>query len=116
MRIHCIPFLLFFFHYTPTTEIYPLSLHDALPISHTKDAGRWNLEEATWFLAVCSVLLELKVGRLMPRRSDRKSTRLNSSHRCSSYAVFCLKKKTPEDTVEKVPSAFPCKISMVLLN
>jgi len=39
-------------------------------LAHTKDVGWWNLEEATWFLAVCSVLLELKVGRLMPRRSE----------------------------------------------
>jgi segregation and condensation protein A len=37
-------------------------------LEHTKDAGSWSLEEATWFLAACAVLLELKVGRLMPRR------------------------------------------------
>jgi segregation and condensation protein A len=36
-------------------------------LEHAKDAGRWTLEEATWFLAVCAVLLELKVGRLLPR-------------------------------------------------
>jgi segregation and condensation protein A len=36
-------------------------------LEHTKDAERWNLDEATWFLAACAVLLELKVGRLMPR-------------------------------------------------
>lgn len=36
-------------------------------LAHAKDAERWSLEEATWFLAVCAVLLELKVGRLMPR-------------------------------------------------
>lgn len=39
-------------------------------LSHAEDAGSWNLEEATWFLAVCSLLLELKVGRLMPRSSE----------------------------------------------
>lgn len=39
-------------------------------LSHTKDANGWDLEEATWFLAICAVLLELKVGRLMPRTSD----------------------------------------------
>lgn len=36
-------------------------------LEHAKDADAWNLEEATWFLAVCAILLELKVGRLMPR-------------------------------------------------
>jgi len=37
---------------------------------HTKDVNAWNLEEGTWFLAICAVLLELKVGRLMPRRTE----------------------------------------------
>ena len=36
-------------------------------LAHAKDADGWSLEEATWFLAVCAILLELKVGRLMPR-------------------------------------------------
>ncbi|MFB3739625.1 MAG: segregation/condensation protein A, partial [Candidatus Velamenicoccus archaeovorus] len=36
-------------------------------LAHAKEAGGWTLEEATWFLAVCAILLELKVGRLMPR-------------------------------------------------
>src|SRR5690349_24847383 len=71
----------FFFNVTATTEIYTLSLHDALPISRrrarpTRSAG----------------------ARSAPRcprssRRDRKSTRLNSSHVEISYAVFCLKKK-----------------------
>ena len=39
-------------------------------LAHVEEAERWNLEEATWFLALCAVLLELKVGRLMPRRTD----------------------------------------------
>jgi segregation and condensation protein A len=39
-------------------------------LGYVQEADRWNLEEATWFLALCSVLLELKVGRLMPRRTD----------------------------------------------
>src|SRR3989440_4434852 len=63
----------FFFNDTATTEIYTLSLHDALPIS---------LHDA---LPISS--------RRRHTRSDRKSTRLNSSHDQISYAVFCLKKK-----------------------
>src|SRR5208337_5159383 len=69
----------FFFNDTPTTEIYTLSLHDALPIcSPVRSIARR--------CAACMV------GSITAHR-DRKSTRLNSSHRCSSYAVFCLKKK-----------------------
>src|SRR6266849_10071010 len=67
----------FFFNDTATTEIYTLSLHDALPISAAGGpAGR---------PAGC--------GHGGRRRGDRKSTRLNSSHEWISYAVFCLKKK-----------------------
>src|SRR5215203_4872001 len=77
---------IFFFHDTATTEIYPLSLHDALPISATQaTTAAWARRRARsrpWRRAGC--------GR---RRSDRKSTRLNSSHANRSYAVFCLKKK-----------------------
>src|ERR1022692_5079703 len=72
---------LFFFNDTATTEIYTLSLHDALPI---------------WMNALCQ---EYRPRRFLPKRSrsmlDRKSTRLNSSHLVISYAVFCLTKKTP---------------------
>src|SRR2546426_8197637 len=70
----------FFFNDTATTEIYTLSLHDALPIS-------------------CSGAGSVRRRGLLPdhgrRRlpADRKSTRLNSSHLVISYAVFCLKKK-----------------------
>src|SRR2546422_7173565 len=82
----------FFFNDTATTEIYTLSLHDALPIS----------------------VLQPRIGSMNPGRSgvaagrrnaqrqqcaceapDRKSTRLNSSHGYISYAVFCLKKRQP---------------------
>src|SRR5258708_23508389 len=76
---HPLLFCFFFFNDTATTEIYTLSLHDALPIlrldhSHPRRlpngylGGLWGLQ-------------------------DRKSTRLNSSHQIISYAVFCLKKK-----------------------
>src|SRR6202022_4782722 len=83
MQIH--PWaLLFFFNDTPPTEIYPLSLHDALPISQgfrgtlaDDDAGSHGI-----------------AGGHARHDRDRKSTRLNSSHAHISYAVFCLKKKT----------------------
>src|SRR3712207_8011324 len=77
----------FFFNDTATTEIYTLSLHDALPIliSNPKLAGH-PLDEAT-----IRLLLEQAEGR--EGALDRKSTRLNSSHANISYAVFCLKKK-----------------------
>src|SRR5258708_35483317 len=96
-------FCFFFFNDTATTEIYTLSLHDALPISsrsNTTARGRW-----------CSArngVLSAKLTNPRKRRTtfieggrvsdftglDRKSTRLNSSHQIISYAVFCLKKKT----------------------
>src|SRR2546422_4952353 len=72
----------FFFNDTATTEIYTLSLHDALPISgvHQDPSG----------LASRHADASL---RKSAARGDRKSTRLNSSHGYISYAVFCLKKK-----------------------
>src|SRR5688572_33171677 len=78
-------FFFFFFNDTATTEIYTLSLHDALPIWAQPRAVRPppRLTSAGDHL-----------GRLPLRLpSDRKSTRLNSSHSQISYAVFCLKKK-----------------------
>src|SRR5437763_9712078 len=77
----------FFFNPTATTEIYTLSLHDALPILG-----------AYYYLRVMVVMYMEEPGEatesIQPMgSSDRKSTRLNSSHRCISYAVFCLKKK-----------------------
>src|SRR6266487_4989282 len=73
-------YLLFFFNDTATTEIYTLSLHDALPISDL-------LLRPFGVLGREGEVLRLQFG-------DRKSTRLNSSHPSISYAVFCLKKKT----------------------
>src|SRR2546430_12834954 len=79
--------LFFFFNDTATTEIYTLSLHDALPISQTPRAGWAVATDAGETVAIdTTVTPEL-------RREDRKSTRLNSSHSQISYAVFCLKKK-----------------------
>src|SRR6266436_8082723 len=73
----------FFFNDTATTEIYTLSLHDALPISFA--FGR-----SVSALALM-IMTPAPTSRLRP--PDRKSTRLNSSHGYISYAVFCLKKK-----------------------
>src|SRR5687768_18616013 len=73
-------FFFFFFNDTATTEIYTLSLHDALPISMVPASSR----------TICAATS----GALcLTRTEDRKSTRLNSSHGYISYAVFCLKKK-----------------------
>src|SRR5256885_15221459 len=90
--------LFFFFNDTATTEIYTLSLHDALPISYpqwVKDLMESHLvKEAPRFSKYAhgvAVLFETYV--------DRKSTRLNSSHLVISYAVFCLKKKKTIDTI-----------------
>src|SRR2546429_5776896 len=77
--VHVYEIHFFFFNDTATTEIYTLSLHDALPIS---GRGRRRAEPARHGPAAHG-----------PRRADRKSTRLNSSHGYISYAVFCLKKK-----------------------
>src|SRR5258707_5627692 len=80
-------FFFFFFNDTATTEIYTLSLHDALPISTPRSApsaprrGQKRSRGLVVFLCVLAGL------------ADRKSTRLNSSHANISYAVFCLKKK-----------------------
>src|SRR2546428_14125308 len=77
----------FFFNDTATTEIYTLSLHDALPIYRLAvDALRLLGEPLDERRAVEDLALRLGDG-------DRKSTRLNSSHDQISYAVFCLKKK-----------------------
>src|SRR5256885_12002365 len=72
----------FFFNDTATTEIYTLSLHDALPICRC-------LREFRTPFALAGSRVRLAHGAVR----DRKSTRLNSSHLVISYAVFCLKKK-----------------------
>src|SRR5436305_12047154 len=79
--------MFFFFNDTATTEIYTLSLHDALPISGPR--ARW----AGFRRTVERWETPRRRGRA---RRDRKSTRLNSSHVRISYAVFCLKKKTQQ--------------------
>src|SRR3712207_8214044 len=97
----------FFFNDTATTEIYTLSLHDALPIW----LAQWHSGSVCTFRSQVwtDVLLDkpscgryptYKVEEDWHRcqlRADRKSTRLNSSHANISYAVFCLKKKNLTD-------------------
>src|SRR2546422_5942774 len=88
-------FLFFFFNDTATTEIYTLSLHDALPISH-EEARLLNRVEDACVVATASSNTATKdtvLASVTTQASDRKSTRLNSSHGYISYAVFCLKKK-----------------------
>src|SRR5256885_9234974 len=89
----------FFFNDTATTEIYTLSLHDALPISRParsrsrlascRREARERLDQSF------GTSVQFKI--FTSPRTDRKSTRLNSSHLVISYAVFCLKKKMRGD-------------------
>src|SRR3712207_9479806 len=94
-----VAFMMFiFFNDTATTEIYTLSLHDALPIwadpvdGRAAAAGRAGRVRAGQGAGVHRRALPGRRPRAVGR--DRKSTRLNSSHANISYAVFCLKKKT----------------------
>src|SRR2546430_3597723 len=84
-------FFFFFFNDTATTEIYTLSLHDALPIFEAQLPGVAN--EATDQLRQFLDGQLRAAGEIDRLGADRKSTRLNSSHSQISYAVFCLKKK-----------------------
>src|SRR3712207_9204799 len=91
----------FFFNDTATTEIYTLSLHDALPIfelvvdtpSVGQTAASKLLEDGATEAAARLASPLHRAGPTYPPTLDRKSTRLNSSHANISYAVFCLKKK-----------------------
>src|SRR3712207_8366031 len=87
----CLHGAFFFFNDTATTEIYTLSLHDALPISlgAVRAGGRDGADRRG---LGCAGRHRAAAGPAVPRIRDRKSTRLNSSHANISYAVFCLKK------------------------
>src|SRR5262245_65082999 len=92
--LRCLFFMLFFFFFfndTATTEIYTLSLHDALPISTDGHQTGRRHRKCRQHRRCCG-----------GRPKDRKSTRLNSSHLGISYAVFCLKKKKKKITNEKI--------------
>src|SRR5256885_12622987 len=96
-------FFFFFFNDTATTEIYTLSLHDALPIliaipTDFSSRASWVL----WCCVSAGLILRSRPPSHGPSRTnlDRKSTRLNSSHLVISYAVFCLKKKNTQYSVD----------------
>src|SRR3989440_1906373 len=108
-------FFFFFFNDTATTEIYTLSLHDALPIfAVTRRSFRRKLNRRrkfsdcswrqpcrwpeTWLPTHGSCVLSAPRLTALRVSEDRKSTRLNSSHDQISYAVFCLKKKKKEES------------------
>src|SRR5258708_37358941 len=88
----------FFFNDTATTEIYTLSLHDALPIS-----ARVLEAQAQVGITRANQLPSANVGAdVFSQQKDRKSTRLNSSHQIISYAVFCLKKKKKKKKIRRI--------------
>src|SRR2546422_4702193 len=93
----------FFFNDTATTEIYTLSLHDALPIY--MGATRWrHLRPCRQAHGVTRGSAPMPSPRTtLSSRRDRKSTRLNSSHGYISYAVFCLKKKKTQPVNPPLP-------------
>src|SRR5258708_30455233 len=108
--------IIFFFNDTATTEIYTLSLHDALPISpHVRCKPGQPQELPRKLQSVPNLttrairLDKRRIDRVRTARNhtsiDRKSTRLNSSHQIISYAVFCLKKNTPTHCIcRRLPS------------
>src|SRR2546427_9440600 len=87
----------FFFNDTATTEIYTLSLHDALPIFLRESARQPNPLVLTAGERPQPAVSQ--VHRIARDQRDRKSTRLNSSHSQISYAVFCLKKKKCDESL-----------------
>src|SRR5437773_7485372 len=97
IRTLCVLLLFFFFNDTAPTEIYTLSLHDALPISGSGQ-HRPHLRRP---LDGGGAPGGHRVSQDVVNR-DRKSTRLNSSHITISYAVFCLKKKKKKNTHDQL--------------
>src|SRR5438445_7108529 len=93
----------FFFNDTATTEIYTLSLHDALPISREGVVDRKTVSRVLSQSEVQALLdaYRDRLRSIVPDALDRKSTRLNSSHANISYAVFCLKKKKKKKKIQK---------------
>src|SRR5688572_31632365 len=112
--MHILSRVLFFFNDTATTEIYTLSLHDALPICSARTPAERMARTITslaktWRQWLPALLQQDRVwcpssSTSVPQRHlwgrDRKSTRLNSSHSQISYAVFCLKKKITNDKLQ----------------
>src|SRR5947208_10352760 len=105
MHVVLILYLFFFFNDTAPTEIYTLSLHDALPICLWRPwLGLRQVVDP--FLGhaefIWAVVYRWDLLEVVERRRDRKSTRLNSSHQIISYAVFCLKKKKKQKKDKKI--------------
>src|SRR2546421_9344616 len=114
MHLHLLIFLFFFFNDTATTEIYTLSLHDALPISEPQgmelSRGAMALMRTSNPALNAKTFVDVRRDPTAPAMTvegDRKSTRLNSSHDQISYAVFCLKKKKKNDTERKMAPQQP---------
>src|SRR5256885_6399126 len=125
-------FSFFFFNDTATTEIYTLSLHDALPIlssiglpsgpiasSATSSVGMTDARARTPSSDRFSSRETRPPRRNEPDRevsADRKSTRLNSSHLVISYAVFCLKKKKKQQTTHPILIYNSCNHTFLTIN
>src|SRR4051794_41469652 len=111
LLLSLLPFF-FFFNDTATTEIYTLSLHDALPISVLLVASMFEVSRLAFIglelnaLAAATLIggLAAVCAYVLALIADRKSTRLNSSHPSISYAVFCLKKKKIESVIRTLSS------------
>src|SRR2546422_4638931 len=101
--MHSILFFFFFFNDTATTEIYTLSLHDALPIfiGRAVPRGHGVVQEREQRVAQLELYLVVQPPH-HAEPQDRKSTRLNSSHGYISYAVFCLKKKKKKKKITDI--------------
>src|SRR5256885_8871258 len=110
--IFMIFFIFFFFNDTATTEIYTLSLHDALPISR----GDVTRGDQLRILARKRNGPRARILCLRAAGADRKSTRLNSSHLVISYAVFCLKKKKKEIALSQNVQDLDCSLATVSLS
>src|SRR2546426_8652132 len=101
----------FFFNDTATTEIYTLSLHDALPIYQQPPPARLDQRRRTgapvpWIDGRAGAAAAPDLRHAVGGAGDRKSTRLNSSHLVISYAVFCLKKKKKQ--YQKTTKKYKC--------
>ena len=103
----------FCFNDPATTEIYTLSLHDALPIWFKNS---WNLWLTFNSLDYRIIQAAGKPWKILQTSEDRKSTRLNSSHRCISYAVFCLKKKSKKAQIKKAKKQMTIKTNSRLAD
>src|SRR3712207_8164894 len=104
----------FFFNDTATTEIYTLSLHDALPIfAHGDRKTLKNLLSRDVYDGFDRAIAEReRRGEKAETTLDRKSTRLNSSHANISYAVFCLKKKHKPER-RTLPYTLPLPLQII---